>query len=221
MINLMGYARNIWTLLPELSQAFWITIEAAVLAAVLAFIGGLLLVPLLRSRRPVLRRITTAYIEILRYTPLLVQIYLLYFGLPILDIMLSGLACGVVALALQHAAFFAIVFRSGVDSVPQSQWLAARAIGLRPHQVWLQIVLPQAIRSVIAPLGNQFVLLAKDTSLLAAVGVAELTLTSKMIVERSAATLDVFVAVGILYLVITTSIGLVARSFEHLAGKRS
>jgi His/Glu/Gln/Arg/opine family amino acid ABC transporter permease subunit len=215
----MNYARNILILLPELFQAFWITVNAALASSAMAALGGLLLLIPLRSQVPIFKRLATSYIELLRYTPLLVQIYLLYFGLPLLGVVFSGLACGVIALTLQHAAFFAVVLRSGVDSVKQGQWLAAQAIGLRPTQIWLKVVLPQAIRSVIPPLGNQFVLLAKDTSLLSAVGVAELTLASKMIVERSAATLDVFVAVGLLYLVLTTAIGLIARALEHTTAK--
>lgn len=217
----IAFENGVVRLLPELAHAFWLTLAAALAASALAFIGGLLLLAPLRAGNRTLRGLAVGYIELLRYTPLLVQIYLLYFGLPLLGLVLSGFACGIVALTLQHAAFFAVVFRSGVDSVPSGQWFAARSIGLRPRQVWLRVVLPQALRSVIPPLGSQFVLLAKDTSLLSAVGVAELTLTSKMIVERSAAAIDVFIAVGLMYLMLTTAIGLVARAAEYTMGKRA
>ena len=144
------------------------------LAIALIVLFGLALIFPLRARHPAVRGVAVGYIELLRYTPLLVQIYLFYFGLPLVGLVLSGFACGVLALTLQHAAFFSVVFRGGIDSVPSGQWHAARSVGLRPHQIWLRVVLPQALSKVIPPLGNQFVLLAKDTSLLSAVGVADL-----------------------------------------------
>jgi polar amino acid transport system permease protein len=141
--------------------------------------------------------------------------YLLYFGLPLVGVMLSGLTCGVLALMLQHGAFLAEVFRAAIQAVPEGQWLGGRSIGLRGGQVVVRIILPQALSKAMIPLGNEMVLLAKDTSLLAAIGVAELTLTGKMIAERSGGTAAVFVAIGLLYLVLTTLIGIAARVFEY------
>ncbi len=201
-------------LLPKLWAPFLVTIELTVSAAILSYFGGLLLVPLIRSRFFVIRTAVKSYIELLRYTPLLVQIYLIYFGLPFLGIFISGFLSGLLAIAMQHAAFFAVIFNSGVEAVPRSQWQAGRAIGMRQWQIWVYVILPQAVRKMIAPIGNQTVVLALDTSLLAAVGVVELTLASKMIVERSAATIDVFLAVAVVYLALTTSIGLLQRGLE-------
>jgi polar amino acid transport system permease protein len=201
--------------LPDLMLAGRITLQASVLGAVLAFLWGLLLTVPRMSPSPLARRVVCGYIAVMRYTPLLVQMYLLYFGLPLVGVMLSGLTCGVLALMLQHGAFLAEVFRAAIQAVPEGQWLGGRSIGLRGGQVVVRIILPQALSKAMIPLGNEMVLLAKDTSLLAAIGVAELTLTGKMIAERSGGTAAVFVAIGLLYLVLTTLIGIAARVFEY------
>src|SRR3546814_16716086 len=103
----------------------------------------------------------------MRYTPLLIQIVLLYFGLPLIGIMFSGLACGVLALMLQHGAFLAEVFRGAILAVPEGQWQGGRSIGLRRMQIVTSIILPQALPKPLAQLGNQLVFLAKETTLLA------------------------------------------------------
>ncbi len=212
----IAHVRYIEQQLPDLLEAMILTLEAAASGAVLAVLWGLLLTWPRMSLRPAVRGIVTSYIEVMRYTPLLIQIYLLYFGLPLVGLVFPAFACGVLALMLQHGAFLAEVFRAAIESIPQGQWWAGRSIGLTKRRVFTRIILPQAMAKVFAPLGNQMVLLAKDTSLLAAIGVGELTLTSKMIVERSAATFDVFVAVGLLYLVLTTVIGIAARVGEKM-----
>ena len=125
------------------------------------------------SRRPAVRAVVSAYIVVMRYTPLLIQICLLYFGLNLVGLVFPAFACGVLALMLQHGAFLAEVFRGAIEAIPEGQWMAGRSIGLRSARVFTRIILPQAIAKVCAPLGNQMVLLAKDTSLLAAIGVAD------------------------------------------------
>ncbi len=212
----IAHLRYIEQQLPDLLEAMVLTLEAAAGGAALAIVWGLLLTWPRMSSRAAVRGVVSAYIEVMRYTPLLIQIYLLYFGLPLAGLVFPAFACGVLALMLQHGAFLAEVFRAAIESIPQGQWMAGRSIGLRKGRVFTRIILPQAMAKVFAPLGNQMVLLAKDTSLLAAIGVGELTLTSKMIVERSAATFDVFVAVGLLYLVLTTAIGIAARVGERM-----
>ncbi len=206
--------------MPDLMAAAGITLQMALLGAVLAFLWGLALTVPRMSHNPAVRMIVCSYIEIMRYTPLLIQIYLLYFGLPLIGVMFSGLACGVLALMLQHGAFLAEVFRGAILAVPEGQWQGGRSIGLRKIQIVTRIIAPQALPKAVAPLGNQLVLLAKDTSLLAAIGVAELTLTGKMIAERSAGTFGVFVAIGVLYLALTTLIGIAARIVEHVTAPK-
>ncbi len=220
MTDWAAHLRYIAQQTPDLIAAMRITLEVSLAGAVLAFLWGLILTIPRMSRRPLIRAIARSYIEVMRYTPLLIQIYLLYFGLPLIGIMFSGLVCGVLALMLQHGAFLAEVFRGAIEAVPEGQWLGGRSIGLRKAQIVTRIILPQAFPKVVIPLGNQMVLLAKDTSLLAAIGVAELTLTGKIIAERSAGTFGVFVAIGVLYLALTTLIGIAARVCEYVTAPK-
>src|SRR3546814_15729280 len=107
------------------------------------------------SRNPAVCGVVCAYIEIMRYTPLLIQIYLLYFGLPLIGIMSSGLACGVLALMLQHGAFLAEVFRGALLAVPDGQWQGGRSIGLRIMPNVPRLLLPQAMPKSVAPLARK------------------------------------------------------------------
>jgi polar amino acid transport system permease protein len=156
----------------------------------------------------------------MRNTPLLVQMFLIYFGLPMFGIVLSGFLSGMLAIALQHGAFLAEIYRGAIEAVPQGQWQAARAIGMRRWQVMQKVILPQAFFKILAPLGNQMVLLVKDTSLVAAIGVVDLTLTGKMIIERSAATFEIFLTIAAIYLVLTSLVGGVTRAIEQRVAAR-
>jgi polar amino acid transport system permease protein len=163
---------------------------------------------------------TIAYIELMRNTPLLAQIYLIYFGLPLLGFYPSEFTCGVAGIAFQHAAFMVETYRSGIESIDRQQWEAARAIGMGRFKVFRLVILPQAIVRILGPLGNQLIILIKDTSLVSAIGVAELTMTAKMAIERSAASAEIFVAVAIFYFVLTTVVGAMLRLVEHYAAER-
>lgn len=191
-----------------------ICVEVAILSTLLALVWGLILVFPRMSRRKIVSYPVRSYVELMRNSPLLVQMYLIYFGLPLFGITLSGFVCGMVAIASQHGAFLSEVYRAAIDSIPRGQIQGGLAIGLRQRQVMALIVLPQAISQVLPSIGNQLVLLVKDTSLMAAIGVMELTLTGKTIIERSGAAYEVFIAIACIYLVLTTLVGTVIRAME-------
>lgn len=219
MDHLPYQIRFIIETLPEFLKGLTITVEIGLMSLVLALVGGLLLVlPRISAARAV-RAPVRAYIELLRNTPLLIQMYLLYFGLPLIGLRLSGFTTGMIAIAMQHSAFLAEVYRGAIESIPEGQWQAGRAVGLRYGQIMRKIILPQAFAKVLAPLGNQVVLLVKDTSLVAAIGVADLTLTGKIIIERSAATYEIFITIALIYLVLTTVVGGITRGFERYGAK--
>jgi polar amino acid transport system permease protein len=206
--------------LPAFADGLLTTLQIGFLAMVLALIWGLVLVVPRRSEMLLLRLPARFYIELMRNTPLLVQMFLIYFGLPMFGVVLSGFLSGMVAIALQHGAFLAEIYRGAIEAVPQGQWQAARAIGMRRWQVMQKVILPQAFYKILAPLGNQMVLLVKDTSLVAAIGVVDLTLTGKMIIERSAATFEIFITIAVIYLVLTSLVGSVTRAIEHRVSAR-
>ena len=205
---------------PHLFAGFLITVEVAAAAAPLALVLGLLLVAPRMTKNRAIVGATVGYIELMRNTPLLAQIYLIYFGLPLLGFYPSEFICGVAGIALQHAAFMVEVYRGGIESIGRHQWEAARAIGMGRFKVFRLVILPQAIARILGPLGNQLIILVKDTSLVSAIGVAELTMTAKMAIERSAASAEIFVEAAVLYLVLTTFVGAILRLIEHYAAGR-
>ena len=155
-----------------------------------------------------------AFIEVMRNTPLLLQIYLIYFGLPLLGFYPSEFTCGVLGIAVQHGCFLTEIYRGAIESVSRRQWDAARAIGMGRLKAFRHVILPQALLRILGPLGNQLIILIKDTSLVSAIGVMELTMTGKMAIERSAASAEVFIAIALFYLVLTSGVGGALRVIE-------
>lgn len=206
--------------LPAFADGFLITTWVAALAAPAAMLWALVLIVPRLARLTWATRLVGAYVEIMRNSPLLVQMYLLYFGLPLIGIFWSSIACGVIAIALQHGAFLSEILRSGIQSLSQRQWEAGSAIGMRRSAVIRLVILPQAFIKVLPALGNQLIVLVKDTSLVSAIGVMDLTLTGKMTIERSGASFEAFIAVAAFYLVLTSALGLVLRVIEARAARR-
>ena len=206
---------------PKLVAGFLITVGIAAAAAPLALLFGLVLLAPRMDRRAFICGPTVAFIELMRNTPLLVQIYLIYFGLPVLGFYPSEFACGVAGIALQHGAFLVETYRGAIESVSVRQWDAARAIGMGRFTAFRHVILPQALMKILGPLGNQLIVLAKDTSLVSAIGVMELTMTGKLAIERSAASAEVFVAIALFYLAMTTAIGGAVRLIEYRVAGRA
>jgi len=205
---------------PKLVAGFLITVEIAAAATPLALLFGLVLLAPRMDRRFYISAPTVAFIELMRNTPLLVQIYLIYFGLPVLGFYPSEFACGVAGIALQHGAFLVETYRAGIEAVSDRQREAARALGMGRLKALRLVILPQALMRILGPLGNQLIVLIKDTSLVSAIGVMELTMTGKVIIERSAASAEIFVAVGLFYLVLTSVVGAAFRLVEHRVAER-
>ena len=201
--------------LPKLLAGFAVTLGVAAAAIPLALsLGLMLLAPRLSTNR-LLSVAAQAYIELMRCTPLLLQIYLIYFGLPLIGLFPSEFTCGVIGIALQHGAFLCELYRGAIESISQRQWEAARAIGMSRLAVFRYAILPQALVKMLGPLGNQLIVLIKDTSLVSAIGVMELTLTGKVMIERSAASFEIFIAIAVFYLGVTTAVGVAFRLAEQ------
>jgi His/Glu/Gln/Arg/opine family amino acid ABC transporter permease subunit len=206
-------------LLPSLVSGFLVTLAVAATAMPLALVFGLvLLAP--RMGPPLAAVPTISFIELMRNTPLLLQIYLIYFGLPLIGLYPSEFACGVMGIALQHGAFLVEIYRGAIESVSRRQWEAGRAIGMSRFTVFRQVVAPQALLKILGPLGNQLIVLAKDTSLISAIGVMELTMTGKVAIERSAASAEVFVAIALFYLALSSVLGGTLRLIERRTAGR-
>ena len=200
--------------LPRFWNGFQLTIAIAAASMIGAVTWGLLLVgPRMSGIKPIVWPLM-AYVEFIRNTPLLLQIYLAYFGLPLIGLPLSAFICGVIAIASQHGAFLCEIIRSGIEAVSKQQWEGALALGMTKRKAKYNVILPQALLKVVPPIGNQLVILIKDTSLVSAIGIIELTLSGKMVIERSGASFEVFLFIALLYLILTTTFGLILRFVE-------
>lgn len=219
LMEWLGFA-YLGSQMPRFWDGLLITLGLAGVAIVGAIFWGLVLVGPRMSRRRIVAVPVLAYIELVRNTPLLLQIYLVYFGLPLMGFPLSAFLCGVIAIASQHGSFLAEVYRAGIESISQQQWEASKALGMQRRQIMRLVILPQAFLKIVPPFGNQLVILIKDTSLVSAIGIMELTLTGKVVVERSGASFEVFLLIAMLYLLLTSSFGTGLRMVENLLRSR-
>ena len=201
--------------LPALLEGTLVTLELSILAILVALILGMVVALGSLSARPVLSLPAGAFVQCMRNTPLLVQLYLVYFGLGMIGIGLSAFASGLIALSAQNAAYIAEIYRGGLQSVSRTQLEAGKALGMSRREIFELIELPQAFMRVVPPLCSQFIQIIKDTSIVSAIAVGELMHQGKMLSERTAATYEIFVLVGLLYLVITSAVTFATRRFER------
>lgn len=206
--------------LPQFFDGFLVTLALVAMCLPAAIVLGMILVLARLSSRAVVWVPVYGFIEFLRNVPTFLLILVAYYGMPLLGWRLDGLYCAAMAIAIQHTAYIAEVLRGGVGAVPRTQWDAGRAIGLKPAGVFYRVVLPQAALKVVPALGNQVVVLIKDTSLVAGIGVVDLTLSGKLLMERTAASYEVFVVVAAFYLILTTLASALFVWLEAIARKR-
>ncbi len=188
---------------PTLAQGLLMTLALALPAIVLASLWGVPIVMGLMSRSRMLAALARAYVEVVRNTPVLVQMFFIFFGSGVLGYPLDGFTSGLLALVLQNGAYAAEIYRGGIRSVSVRQAEAGVALGLTPAAAFRIIVLPQALRKVIPPLSNQGVLIIKDTSLVATISVAEMTFHARLLADRTAAVFEIFFTLALFYLALT------------------
>lgn len=200
-------------LAPLLEGAGW-TLALFAASSVLSVAVGIGVCACRMSGTAWLRNSAKTYIEIVRGTPLLVQLFFIYYGLPELGIVLTGFVAGVLGLTLNFGAYLAELFRGGVQSVDNGQFEAARALGLTRSQRMRAIVIPQALRTIFPALGNYALVLVKDTSLVAVISVYELMRAGEMLAGATFRSLLVYAMVGAIYLVICFVLSSVFRRLE-------
>ncbi len=155
------------------------------------------------SHNKFLAVISKSYIEFFRGTPLLIQLFLLYFGLPNLGIELSANFAAILGLGLNSGAYVGEIVRSGIKSIGKGQMEAARSLGMSYSQAMIYVILPQAIKRVVPPLGNEFIALLKDSSLVSIIAVKELTRQGRLIISRNYESFLIFSAVAVIYFSMT------------------
>jgi len=190
-------------ILPTLIEGVKITILATILGYALAVVLGLGLALLRRTRRRWLARSVNFLIEFIRGTPLLVQLYFLFYIMPDLGLTLSPLTAGVIGLGLHYATYTAEVYRAGIDNTPRGQWEAAKACNLTVGQSWRHVILPQAIPPMLPALANYFIAMFKETPLLSAITVLELMNQARSVANFNYRYLEPMTLVGAFFLVIS------------------
>jgi polar amino acid transport system permease protein len=192
-----------WQILPELARAAVITIEATLLGFALAAILGLVFALLRLSRNPWIAHPTTGFIEFVRGTPVLIQIFFMFYVLPQFGITMPALLTGVLALGLHYATYCSEVYRAGLENIPRGQWEAATALNLSPYHTYRDIIIPQAIPPVVPALGNYLIGMFKETPLLSAIAVVELMQTAKIIGSETFRYLEPITMVGVFFLIMS------------------
>lgn len=203
----------------QLLPALVVTIQATILGMAIALVLGLLLAVMRRSPLVWISRPTAFLIEFIRSTPLLIQIYLIYYALPEiyepLGQVLSPLATGVVALGIHYGAYTSEVYRAGIEAVPRGQWEAATALNFSTRDKWLRLIIPQAIPPVVPALGNYLVAMFKDTPMLSTITVLELLYTAKDIGSETFRYTEAFTIVGVLFLIVSLVSAALVRVIER------
>ena len=206
-------------ILPTLIDGVRITILATLLGSALAAVLGLGIAIARRSRNHLVARPIGLFAEFIRGTPLLVQLYFLFYVLPDLGILLPPLVAGVLGLGLHYGTYTAEVYRAGIDNLARGQWEAAKACNLSTRQTWFHIVLPQAIPPMIPALANYFVAMFKETPLLSAITVLELMNQAKSVANSSYRYIEPMTLVGAFFLAISIPSVLALRWLEKRFGR--
>lgn len=204
--------------LPALLDGLRITVVATLLGSLVALVLGLVFAVLMRGPAPV-RIVVRALVEFVRSTPLLVQVFFLFFVLPQFGVTLGALVVGVIALGLHYAAYNSEVYRAGIEAVPRGQWEAATALSLPRSRVWTGVILPQAIPRVLPALGNNVISMFKETPLLIGIGVLDIVGQAREAGNTSFRYVEVYTIAGLLFLVLSYPAALLVRRLERRVGR--
>jgi len=207
------------SVLPIIAQGLAITVLITITGIAIAMCIGLVLAIMRRARAKWISLPAEAFVEFVRATPLLVQLFFLYFGLPVFGISLSALVTGIIGIGLNYSAYTAEVYRAGIEGVPRGQWEAARALNFSHGQTWGRIILPQAVRKVIPALGNYLIAMFKDTPILASISVLEMLEQAQIVGSENFRYLEPMTEVGLLFILVSYPASLLVRRLEVRYGQ--
>ena len=206
----------IWNSLPLLLAGAGVTIEITAIAVGLGFIFGLITSVCRLSGVKILQVIAVCYVNIIRGTPMLVQIFLIYFALPmVIGERINPFVAAVAACSINSGAYVSEIFRAGIQSVDKGQMEAGRSLGLSWMQTMRYVILPQAFKHVIPPLGNEFISMTKETSLVSVIGFEELTRRGQLIIAKTYSSFEIWLTVAAIYLVMTLTIARLVSYLER------
>jgi len=200
--------------IPALFWGATVTLRVTVLSIVIGLLIGIVAGLARVWPNTFLRTVASAYIELVRGTPLLVQIFLVYFGLPALGLNLDPFVAGIIAMGVNSGAYVGEIVRGGIESIAQGQMEAALSLGMTWWQAMYYVILPQAFVRILPPLGNEFIALLKDSSLVSTIAIAELTRTGQIIITRTFKSFEIWSGVALFYFVMTYAISRVVKYSE-------
>ena len=206
---------EVWKALPYLTEGAALTVGISFLAMLGALVIGLAFALASQLRWRIVRGVVTAYVEVFRNTPLLIQIFFIYFGLPIVLFRLPAFGSGLLALTLYGAAYNCEIFRAGLEAVPRGQREAARSTGLTPWQEARYVIVPQALRISFPALGNNLISLVKNSSLVSAIGMVELMFVANDISFNNFRSFEVYGAAVVYYMLLVLTLSRLLHVLER------
>ncbi|QIM15311.1 amino acid ABC transporter permease [Leucobacter insecticola] len=217
----MDFIESVLGVLPSLIRAIPVVAQLALGAMVLALVLGLLIALARISHSRILRIIATVYVEVLRGTPLLVQLVYIYFVLPVIGIQLDPIAAGIIGLGLNYAAYLSEVYRTSILAVDSGQTEAALSLGYTPTKALWRIVIPQSFTVALGPIGNYFIAMVKDTALTSVIAVSEILKTANTLNSQTFQTVEIYTAAALLYLALSLPLSRLVIVLEKKARSRA
>jgi len=214
-----------WHIVIESRGVLWgrflVTIQLSAMAIALGTTLGLIVALIRVARVPVVAQVARIYIEIFRGSPLLMQLFFVYFGLPYLGYDVTKSFAAILALTLYSGAYIAEIIRAGIEAVPKGQREAATSLGLSFYEIMRYVIIPQTVTVALPPLIGFYIGLVKDTSLATIIGYRELIRESQSIIDRTARPLEVYLAVAVLYFIICYPLSMLSTRLERRAAPQS
>ncbi|RFS85223.1 ectoine/hydroxyectoine ABC transporter permease subunit EhuD [Actinomadura spongiicola] len=204
-----------WEILPELLEGLRTTVIATLCGYVIALVLGLVWTLLRRSPSRILNQTVRWVTEFIRSTPLIPQLFFVFYVLPSWGLTIGPLTAGIITLGIHYSTYTAEVYRAGIADVPKGQWEACTAINLPRSRVWLDVILPQAIRRVIPTLGNYLIAMFKDSPMLLVINVSEVLLVAYQEGGRTYQYLEPITVVGVLFVVVSVISSILVRRLER------
>ncbi|GHF80730.1 polar amino acid transport system permease protein [Amycolatopsis bartoniae] len=211
---------NAYESLPLLLKGLLVTVELTLLGSAVAYVLGLVFALVRRARIPVLSQAVFLFVEFVRSTPLLIQVFVIFYLLwPALGVQPSAFLTGVIALGIHYATYTSEVYRAGIEAVPKGQWEAATALSLPRGRVWTGIILPQAVPRVLPALGNYTISMFKETPLLLAIGVLDVLNRAKEQGAETFRVIEPYTLAGVLFLLVSLPASVLVRRLERRVGQ--
>ncbi|TBW40721.1 amino acid ABC transporter permease [Siculibacillus lacustris] len=203
---------------PLLLQGLGVTILFTLGGLALGLVIGVAVAVMALSRHGLVRIVARAFVDAVRGTPLLLQLFILYYAMPSIGLKLSAPVAGILGLGINAGAYLAEIFRAGIEAVPRQHVHAARSLGMSSRQTFWRIELPQAVGLVLPPMANEMISLVKSTSLISTISIGELLRSGQIAVSITFAPLEIYLVVALLYLAINLALSNLVRVLEHRSG---